>query len=175
MIAPALPLTVLLALSLAPAATHAEIRQLPLGPANAEIGFRAYAFGIVPLNGSFSHFSGMLTIDPQTPGMCHVDVQVDVSSLHMPNAALRDDVLSKDLLDAAAFPTFVYSGACRGDSIEGNLTLHGTSHPFNLAIVNAPPRYSAEGTMRRRDWGIAGQTLTVGATVRIRVSTIISH
>jgi polyisoprenoid-binding protein YceI len=123
----------------------------------------------------FSRFSGVLLIDPQHPETCRIDVSVDVTSLRMPDPAIRDDVLSANLLDSAAFPTLAYSGACRGDAIEGTLTLHGTMRPLRLAIVNAPPRYSAEAPLRRRDWGIAGRPLMAGATVRIRVSTTISR
>jgi polyisoprenoid-binding protein YceI len=153
----------------------AEPRSLPLDPAHAEIGFRAYAFGMIPVDGTFSRFSGALTIDPAAPGACRVNVRVDVASLHMPDPAIRDDVLSANLLDAADFPTLIYDGACRGDVIDGTLTLHGTSRPLRLAIENAPARYTAEASLRRRDWGIAGRPLMAGATVRIRVSTTISR
>jgi polyisoprenoid-binding protein YceI len=152
---------------------HAQPRSLPLDPAHAEIGFRAYAFGLVPLDGTFSRFSGVLTIDPRTPESCRVDVSVDVTSLTMPDPAIRDDVLSVNLLDAASFPTLSYSGACRGETIEGTLTLHGASHKLRLSIVNGPTRYTAEGTLRRRDWGVTGRPLMCGPTVRIRVSTTI--
>ncbi len=168
-------LPLLLALAAAvPASAWAQARSLPLDPAHAEIGFRAYAFGMIPMDGTFSRFSGVLTIDPAAPRGCRVDVRVDVTSLHMPDPAIRDDVLSATLLDAAAFPTLTYSGACRGDVIEGALTLHGVTHPLRLAIVNAPPSYIAQASLRRRDWGITGRPLMAGGTVRIRVSTTIA-
>lgn len=163
----------LAAASAAPA--WAQARSLPLDPANAEIGFRAYAFGIVPMDGAFSRFSGVLMIDPAAPAVCRVDVRVEVVSLHMPDPAIRDDVLSASLLDAADFPTLAFSGACRGDVIDGALTLHGVTRPLSLAIVNDPPRYVAQAALRRRDWGIAGRPLMAGATVRIRVSTTIAR
>ena len=163
-------------LAVAPAApASSQARSLPLDPAHAEIGFRAYAFGLVPMDGVFSRFSGVLTIDPAAPAACRVDVRVDVASLHMPDPAIRDDVLSAGLLDAAAFPTMTYSGTCRGDVIDGALTLHGVTRPLNLEIVNSPPSYVAQASVQRRDWGIAGQPLMASDAVRIRVSTTLTR
>jgi polyisoprenoid-binding protein YceI len=164
----------LLLLLLLAGAARAEPRSLPLDPAHAQIEFRTYAFGVMPINGSFTRFSGVLTIDPLAPQTCRVDIRVEVASLRMLYPAVGEDVLSRNLLDAAAFPTLAYSGACAGAGIEGALTLHGTTKPLHLAIVSEPPYYRAEATLRRRDWGITGRPLLAGATVRIRVSTTIS-
>lgn len=164
----------LLLVLLLPGAAVAAPRSLPLDPTHAEVAFRAYALGVVPFDGTFSRFSGVLTIDPAAPDVCRVDVHVDVTSLHMADQAMRDDVLSPELLDAAAFPMLTYSGACDAGGIDGALTLHGKTRPLHLAIVNHPPRYLAEAALRRRDWGITGRPLLAGPTVRIRVSTTIS-
>ena len=106
------------------------------------------------MDGHFTRFSGVLTIDPKTPGVCRVDVTVDVASLDMANQAVRNDVLSPNLLDAVHFPTLAYSGSCGGDGIAGALTLHGTARPLRLMVSNAPPHYTAEAMLHRRDWGI---------------------
>lgn len=152
----------------------AEPRSLPLDPAHAEVAFRAYAFGLVPMEGGFSRFSGVLVIDPAAPGTCRVDISVEVASLHMPDPAIRDDVLSPRLLDAGSFPRLAYSGACAADGIEGVLTLHGVARPLRLAVTREGARYRAEAALRRRDWGITGRPLMAGPTVRIAVSTILS-
>ncbi len=163
------------ALALLAGAARAEPRDLPLDPEHAEIGFRAYAFGLVPLDGHFTRFAGVLRIDPAAPQTCLVQISVDVRSLHMPDPAIRDDVLSARLLDAATFPTLIYRGACAGGGIDGLLTLHGVTGKLHLAIDSRPPAYVAEAALRRLDWGIAGRPLLAGGTVRIRVSTTISH
>ncbi len=152
----------------------AEQRTQPLDPAHAEVGFRAYAFGLVPIDGRFARFSGQLTFDPATPSQCRVEVRVEVASLEIGDAAMQADVLSPSLLDAAAFPTLAYSGACRGEVIDGTLTMHGATHPLSLSIKTTDGRYSAEAPMHRRDWGITGRPLLAGPTVRIRVSAPIS-
>jgi polyisoprenoid-binding protein YceI len=130
---------------------------------------------LIPIDGGFSRFSGTLTIDPAAPARCRITVDVDITSLHMPDPAIRDDVLSAAMLDARDFPRMAYDGVCRGDGIEGTLTLRGTARPLRLEISNnAPPRYSAEAALRRRDWGITGRPVLAGPTVRIRVSTTIA-
>jgi len=146
----------------------------PLDPAHAEIGFRTYALGLIPMEGGFSRFSGTLAIDPAKPSACRITVEVEVASLHMANEAIRDDALSAEMLDADAFPRMAYSGACRGDVIEGTLTLHGVTQPLRMAITSAPPHYNAEAALRRSDWGIVGRPVLAGPTVRIRVSTTIA-
>jgi polyisoprenoid-binding protein YceI len=167
-------LAVLLALVLLSGTARAETRNLPLDPAHAEVGFRTYAFGMVPMDGTFSRFSGVLVIDPAAPGTCRVDISVEVASLHMPDPAIRDDVLSPNLLDAVHFPTLAYSGACAGDGvIEGVLTLHGVARPLRLTVAREAAKYRADASLRRREWGITGRPLMAGSTVRIRVSTSI--
>jgi polyisoprenoid-binding protein YceI len=152
----------------------AEPRTLPLDPAHAEVGFRAYGLGMVPIDGSFSRFSGELILDPANPAQCSIKVRVDVASLQIGDAAMQADVVSPNLLDAASFPTLTYSGACRRDVMAGTLTMHGVARPVELAVDTKGGRFSAEATVRRRDWGIVGRALLAGGTVRIRVSTPLS-
>ena len=147
---------------------------MPLAPGNAVIGFRAYAFGLFPVDGAFGRFHGQLVADPGDPRTCHVEVTVETASLQMPSIALRDDVLSPSLLDASRFPTFAYSGDCQSGGIDGTLTLHGVSRNLPLAILRDASSYAAQASLRRADWGITGRPLMAGPTIRIRVSTTLA-
>lgn len=161
-----------LGLSAAPGATTAAApRDFPLTPQTAEIGFRAYAFGIVPVDGTFRRFTGTLTIDRADPDTCTVTVTVDTTSLSMRDKALEADTLSPSLLDAAAFPSFSYAGQCQGPGIAGLLTLHGVTKPLFLQVERNGTGYAAQSALRRREWGITGRPLLAGPTIRIRVST----
>jgi polyisoprenoid-binding protein YceI len=153
---------------------RAQVEALPIDPAHAAIEFRSYAFGLMPIDGAFTQFSGTLTIDPRSPAHCHISVNVDVASLRMDDPAIRDDVLSATMLDARDFPTMAFDGICRDDRIEGTLTLHGVARPVRLAVTNEPPRYSADTMLHRSDWGIVGRPVLAGPNVRIRVSTTLS-
>lgn len=160
-------------LALLPAAACGEPRRLPLDPAHAAIGFRAYAFGLVPVEGSFTRFQGELLLDPADAGQCRVEVAVEVASLRMADSGMQQDVLSPQLLDAERFPTLGYRGACDGQGIAGLLTLHGVTRPLPLTVLRDGPAYTAQAVVNRFAWGIAGRRFLAGPTIRIRVSTAI--
>ena len=142
-----------------------------LGPANSQVSFRAYAMGIVPLDGAFGRFGGTLAVTGTAPPTCDIDVRVEVASLAMEDAGRTADVLSPDLLDAARYPLLAYRGACAGDQVVGTLTMHGQTHPLTLRLQHDGNSYTASGPVRRADWGIVGRPMTAGATVRIRFTT----
>jgi polyisoprenoid-binding protein YceI len=164
----------LLCVLLLTVAANAAPRSLPLDPEHAEVAFRAYALGVMPIDGRFTRFRGELIVDPAEPGRCRVALTVEVASLQMQDEAMRDDTLSSNLLDAAAFPSFAYSGECSANGIAGSLTLHGVTHRLSLRVTHERESFIAQAMLRRADWGITGRPLLAGATVRIRVSTVIS-
>lgn len=142
-----------------------------LGPGNATMSFRAYAMGIIPLDGSFHRFHGTLAVAPDSPLACDIDLQVEVASLAMEDAGRTPEVLSADLLDAADYPLLAFRGRCAGDKVIGALTMHGQTHPLTLRLERDHDAYTAVGPVRRADWGVVGRPMTAGATVRIRFST----
>jgi polyisoprenoid-binding protein YceI len=171
----ALLLVLLLLLLLGPAATRAMATplRLTLDPAHAVVGFRAYEFGLVPVDGIFTRFHGRLLIDPAVPNSCQVDVTVEVASLRMSDPGILDDTLSPGLLNAAAFSTLRYRGSCDGHGIAGDLTLHGVTRPLFLITTREGDRYRAHASLQRTDWGITGQPVLAGRNVRISVSTTV--
>lgn len=142
-----------------------------IGPGNATVSFRAYAMGIVPLDGTFRSFRGTLAVTAASPLACAIDLQVEVASLAMEDAERTPEVLSADLLDAARYPLLAYRGRCAGDTVVGLLTMHGQTHPLTLRLDRDQDAYAAVGPVRRADWGVVGRPMTAGATVRIRFST----
>ncbi len=142
-----------------------------IDPATSTVTFRAYAMGIVPLDGAFRRFHGSVAIAGTAPMACEIDVQVEVASLAMEDAGRTPDVLSADLLDAAQYPVLAYRGRCAGDKMVGALTMHGQTHPLTLRIDHDHGVYTASAPVRRADWGVVGRPMTAGATVRIRFST----
>ena len=143
----------------------------PIDPGTATVTFRAYAMGIVPLDGAFQRFHGSVAVAAIAPLACDIDVQVEVASLAMEDAERTSDVLSADLLDAARYPLLAYRGRCVGDTVVGALTMHGQTHPLTLRLNHERDAYTASAPVRRADWGVVGRPMTAGATVRIRFST----
>jgi len=141
-----------------------------LAPPDTEIGLRAYAIGLMPIDGAFSRFRGAITFDPGGQGGCSVDLTVEVASFIGPRASVRDDFVSSEFLDASSYPMLQYRGLCGDGLVQGELRLHGQTHPLRLTLKQEQQRLVATGEIRRADWGMTARPFTVGSTVRIRVS-----
>lgn len=152
----------------APAQTT-ELR-VDLAPGSSAVAFRASGLGLLPLDGEFARFRGMLFYDPGDHAACRVALCVDVASLAMQGESLRDRVLGPDFLDAERFPTLAYDGACGTDGLDGRLTLHGVTRSLALSLDWTPDTVLAVGRLLRADWGMTAMPITAGPTVRIEVS-----
>lgn len=144
-------------------------RSVTLAPPGASVGFRAYGLGLLPLDGKFTRFDGVLTYDPADHGHCRVELQVDVASLAMSNPAFRDDVLGPDFMNAAQFPTLRFAGSCRPPGLAGDLAMHGVDRPFALELDWEGDNVTAQGRLRRAEWGMTARPFLGGSTVRITV------
>jgi len=153
---------------LASATARGETIELAPGP--AEVGFRAYGLGLLPIDGRFTRFHGALAFHRPDHADCTVTLTVDLQSLVMDQASVRDDVLGPDEMDAAQFPRLTYAGRCQAEKIAGELTLRGVTHPFALSIAWTPDQAKASGHLRRAEWGMTGKPLLAGSTVRIDVA-----
>ena len=153
----------------APAA--AEPTRLLLQPGSTVLGFRAYGFGMLPVDGQFSRFRGILTLDPADPGFCRVELEAEAASLEMPTRGMTEDALGPDLLNVAAHPRFAYAGPCRDGAVDGNLTLGGVTRPFQPKVEREGGRFVATGLMRRADWGMGARPNMAGPEVRLRITT----
>lgn len=146
----------------------ARPQNLILAPQSAQIGFRAYGFGIAAIDGTFTRFNGRLIIDSADPSVCEVDIQADAASLQMPDPDMTQNALGADLLDVARYPVFAFTGICRDGQVRGTLSLHGVSRPLALDISRANNQWIATGRMHRAEWGMSARPLLVGPEVRIR-------
>ena len=153
----------------APATAHAaQPITLALDGAHARIELRAYALGLLPLDGQFELFQGTLAVDPADARMCRIALQIAVASLSMPDPATARDMLSPALLDAARFPSMTFLGTCNGNGVAGTLQMHGVTRPVTLAVSRHGDIYRAEASLHRADWGVSGRPLAAGPNVRIR-------
>ncbi len=148
----------------------AEPRTMSLSPPGAEVALRAYALGMMPVDGNFMRFRGSVHFDGNDADRCVVELTIEAASLFMPQQSVRDDVVSPSFLDAAAFPTLVYRGGCASGAVRGMLTMHGQTHPLELSLERNRTGFVATGVIHRFDWGMTERPIMVGSTVRIRVS-----
>jgi polyisoprenoid-binding protein YceI len=161
-------------LSGSPFPGRAAVRQVTLEAPTAQVAIRAYGLGLLPLDGTFLRFHGVLTYDPNDHAACQVQLVVEVASLSMSDSSTRDTIVGPDFMDASRFPSLAFSGTCQADTIGGNLTLHGISGPFQLHLAWDGDHIVAEGSLLRAKWGMTAMPLMGGRTVRIRVSAPLS-
>jgi len=130
---------------------------------------RSYGFGLIPFDGKFTRFHGVIRYDPANSGACEVVLEIAAGSLDMSNETIRDRILGPGMMDAARFPDLAFHGTCEGAAVMGDLTMHGQTHPVTLDVTRSPGTIVATGHLRRAQWGITGSPLTGGSVIRIRV------
>ncbi len=163
-------LALLLSWAIWPGPAEALPHSVELDPARTAIGFRAFAFGWIPVDGRFQHFHGTVDWDPDHPGQCTITVAVDVRSLVLVDARTRDFILSRDFLDAADWPVLTYHGLCHPQGVAGRLTLHGRTGEVRLVVTRNGGRVRAETVLDRTDWGMTAYPMLVGHAIEIEVS-----
>ena len=95
--------------------------------------------GLSVWRGTFRSTSGTITLDTDAHTGT-IEAVVDISSVDFAMAKLEAHVQSGERLDVEHFPTATYRGkltAFKGDvpgAVEGELTLHGVTHPLKLTI-----------------------------------------
>jgi polyisoprenoid-binding protein YceI len=144
--------------------------QVGLWPPGSAVGFRTYGFGLIPLDGKFTRFRGWTRYDPANASACLVMLDIEAGSLEMSDDSIRDRITGPEMMDTARFPGVVFRGTCQGESITGDLTMHGETHPFSLDLTSSAGMVTATGRLRPADWGITGSPLLAGPAVRIRAT-----
>ncbi|MEE9929294.1 YceI family protein [Microvirgula aerodenitrificans] len=147
----------------------------------SRIGFVFKQFN-VPVEGQFSAFKGDITFDPAKPEAGHVDLTLDINSLHLPSKEATGEARKKEWFNAAGFPTarFVSTqikslGGGRYQA-DGKLTIKGITRDASapLTLREEGPLRIADGalTIRRLDFNIGEgswrDTDTVANDVQIK-------
>ena len=155
-------------------AAHAEAPQsgkYTLETSHAEVIFSLSHFGFSNYFGQLPGATGSLTLDGANPAGSQVDISVPVSSVMTASTKLNEELVSKDWLDAGAYPTMTFhstrivmtSGTTA--DIVGDLSLHGVTKPMTLkatfkkgAVFAMNQKYmvgfDAIGHIKRSDWGV---------------------
>jgi polyisoprenoid-binding protein YceI len=180
--------------------TPPSVEGLPAGeykldPLHSTLVFTASHLGFSNYTMQFSKFTADLKIDPADPSGGTLVATIDPKSIVVPSppAGFLDMLLGPQWMDAAQFPeiTFRSTGISRYSenvaNVTGNLTLHGVTKPVTLEMTfnggyaghpydpNARLGFSAKGTFKRSDFGIAygipppGETMGVSDDVRVVV------
>ncbi len=182
----------------APPVEAAVVHDAPAGaytldPSHADVTFRVSHIGMSMYTARFTKFDAALQFDPANPEAMGVNATIDVRSLTLPAppAGFTEEMLGPQWFDAARHPqmsfrsTAVERTGSNTARVTGDFTLHGITKPvtlearFNGGYAGHPmdPHgrigFSAHGTLKRSDFGIAygippaGSTMGVGDEVTV--------
>jgi polyisoprenoid-binding protein YceI len=159
-----------------------------LDKSHASLILRASHMGFSTYTTRFSRFDSDLTLDPRNLSESKVVTTIDASSFEMDAAPQMciDIMKGPQMLDTAKFPQIVFKSegirmtGAKSMEISGTLTLHGVTRPMVLAAMynggyagmpNMDPQarvgFSAHGSFKRSDFGIAYGVPAPGTTVGV--------
>lgn len=154
---------------------------------HASLIFRVNRLGFSNYTGRFSSFDAKLQFDPANLAASSVQVSIDPRSLALENppAGFIDELLGVQWLAAAQFPQMTFRStkvevtAPNNLRITGDFTLHGVTKPVTLDAVfnggyaghpmdpNARIGFSAQGTFKRSEFGVAFGIPQPGSTMGV--------
>ncbi|ALL12667.1 YceI family protein [Caulobacter henricii] len=168
-----------------------------LDKSHASLVFKLSHLGFSNYTASFGEFDAKLTFDPARPETSTLEATIDPRSLTLPTppAGFKDELLGPQWLNARQHPAITFrstkvevTGADTA-KITGDFALNGVTRPvvleakFNGGYAghpmdpNARIGFSATGTFKRSDFGIAygvpapGTTMGVGDQVAVAIET----
>jgi polyisoprenoid-binding protein YceI len=101
--------------------------------------FEADHMGISVWRGKFNKSSGKVVLD-RAAKTGTMEITIDINSINFGHEKMNEHAKSKDMFNAAQFPTAVYKGSSikfDGDkpvSVQGELTMMGVTKPLTLNI-----------------------------------------
>ena len=145
----------------------AETVRYLVRPTYSNIGFSIVKWGVLKEEGQFRDFTGTLDYDPAHPQQARIDVVATTASLDTKNEGRDGVVKSDDFLDAGRYPTLEFhSTGVEGNTLLGNLRIHGVTKPVRFAVVSHGVRdlpkigklagFETSFTINRRDFGVLG-------------------
>ena len=162
-----------------------------LDSAHTQIAFSIQHMKVTLASGRFIRFTGEFHLDEHAPDRSSFEVTIDAASITTDNRERDAHLRSPDFLDTDAWPTLRYRSHAISPlgfdhyNVEGELTIHGVTHPTPLEVIlggiTLDPEglrragFSARGRINRLDYGLnwnapledGGSVL--GATVRIEI------
>jgi polyisoprenoid-binding protein YceI len=156
-------------------------------PRHTRVLFSVLHFGYTHYYGDFTGASGTLDIDPKHVDAAQLNVTIPAASISTTNVQLDGELKGSSWFNAAKYPTITFVSrhvtrtGPKTAQVEGDLTLHGVTHPvtldvsFNGAGLNPLDRhytigFDATGTLKRSDFGVRAFVPMIGDDVSIIIS-----
>jgi polyisoprenoid-binding protein YceI len=155
-------------------------------PVHSTAQFTARHFGIVPVIGTIPIKSASVKVGEGSQIPLAVSASLDPSQLDTHNSQRDGDLRSPHFFDVADDPAMSFTSTnitgtdAKHFTIEGDLTMHGQTHPVTLIaeVVGAgkSPRgrdiiaYAATATIDRTQWGMTYGPMIVGNSIDISLN-----
>jgi polyisoprenoid-binding protein YceI len=153
-----------------------------IDPAHSEVSFAVPHLMISKVRGHFNGFTGTVVLDTNGNIPTSIEGTVQTASVNTREEKRDTHLRSADFFDVENFPTITFkSTSITGSGSEftavGNLTIRGTTNSITLKGEvggrttdpwgNDRVAYSAEGKIKRSDFGITFGTGMVGEDVTL--------
>jgi polyisoprenoid-binding protein YceI len=182
----------LLAAALPLPAVYAASADYQLVTSHADLVFEVNHLGFSNKHGLFREFAGTLKFDADHPEHSQVDITVQADSIDTGHTVRDTELKGAKFFDSAKFPQIHFvSTRLTPDGeqrwkVEGQLTMHGITHPLELKATlnkvgaNAFDKkptvgFSASGVLKRSDYGISTLVPAIADEVRISVDAEFNH
>lgn len=180
-----------------PAPVNVPAGAYTLDKSHSTVVFKVSHLGFSNYTAAFSEFDAKLNFDPAKPELTTLEATIDPRSLTLPAppAGFRDELVGPQWLNAAQYPAITFKSTkvevtgANTAKVTGDFTLHGVTKPVVLDVTfnggyaghpmdpQARAGFSATGTFKRSDFGIAygvpapGTTMGVGDEVAVEIET----
>ena len=181
------PLTLLLLLlgGLSTDLARAAPEEFVIDPNHTYATFEVRHLGISTQRGRFNHTAGKVTLDPGAE-RGNVDINIDARTIDTGSEAMEKLLRGDDFFNVEKFPDIAFHSQTvvfaegKPASIEGNLTLLGTTRPVTLTVigyactrlpflVRTTCGLDAVTTIRRSEFGMASLQKFVGDEVKLYI------
>jgi polyisoprenoid-binding protein YceI len=170
-----------------PAPVNVPAGAYTLDKSHATLVFKVSHLGFSNYTAAFADFDAKLNFDPAKPELSTIEATIDPRSLTLPHppAGFLDELTGPQWLNAQQYPAITFKSTkveVTGPDtarITGDFTLHGVTKPvvleakFNGGYAGHPmdPHarigFSAKGTFKRSDYGIAFGVPAPGTTMGV--------
>jgi polyisoprenoid-binding protein YceI len=162
-----------------------------LDPDHTHIAFSIRHMTITLATGHFTRFTGHFHLDEHAPELSSFEVAIDAASINTDNRERDAHLRSPEFLNTEAWPIIRYRSRSIVPlgfdhfNVEGDLTIHGVSHPTPLDVtlggIALDPEgrrragFSARGHVNRQTYGLTWNAplesggLVLGSTVHIEI------
>jgi polyisoprenoid-binding protein YceI len=171
----------------APSAANIPAGDYRTDPAHSSLIFRVNHLGYSHFTGRFETWTARLHLDPGHPEASTLEATIDPRSLNSDNppTGFMDQIRGAEFLDSARFPQLTYRSTsitrtgANTATVNGDLTFHGVTHPVSLDVtfnggypgMSMDPQarigFSAHGTLRRSEFGVAYGVPAPGTTMGV--------